>query len=333
MYEIDVSSTHAFKADLGAQKWYYGCQTPLCLLLTTLSAEVIGTISGVVGIIDATFKVIQKIREARDKVRGTSKALDDAFQQLAELEGSLKLVKEEEALRTAVIWQQLDAIAAVTEELRSFLDTLANEQQQKSRITQFAHALKNGDKEDRELQGILSRLDRARAGLVERILVAQVGLVGNLREGFRIAFGVLMETNENVRQVLGTNLALVDRLGSNAAQRAGIHQPGGSSYEGMLTEPIVDGMIPLDASDEQHLGPRAQATTQNTAAGVDETLICDNVTLGQARIMAGNVGEENWRRTVARKTTIKGTRFEKDVIMMGDLTGQAAASFNENFWN
>lgn len=47
-------------------------------------------------------------------------------------------------------------------------------------------ALRNGDKDDKELRGILSCLDRAREELVERILVAQVGMIGNLRDGFRI---------------------------------------------------------------------------------------------------------------------------------------------------
>lgn len=52
-------------------------------------------------------------------------------------------------------------------------------------------------------------------------------------------------------------------------------------------------MLPLDAIDEEHLGLRAQVTAHNAKADVDKTLIYDDVTLGQARIMAG---------TLARKT-------------------------------
>lgn len=166
--------------------------------------------------------MIQKIREARDRVRGTSKALDDSFQQLAALESSLDLVKEEGALQTAAIGQQLKAVAGVAEELRSFLNSLANEQQ-KSRFTQFTHALRTGNKDDRKLQGIFGRLDREQDGLVVRILVAQVGLVGNLQDGFRVAFSVLEGTNEKVRQVLGKDLALMDRLGPRAAQQTGTY--------------------------------------------------------------------------------------------------------------
>jgi len=81
---------------------------------------------------------------------------------------------------------------------------------QRKAISHFFHALKSGDKDDRELEGILKRLDRSRDELVRRISVAQVGLVGNLKDGFRVAFDVLMETNKKVKEVLGTNLVLVD---------------------------------------------------------------------------------------------------------------------------
>jgi len=76
----------------------------------------------------------------------------------------------------------------------------------------------SGDKDDRELEGILKRLDRSKDELVPRISVAQVGLVGNLKDGFRVAFDVLMETNKEVNEVLRTNLVLVDRLKDRSSQ-------------------------------------------------------------------------------------------------------------------
>ena len=105
----------------------------------------------------------------------------------------------------------------MAEELRSFLDTLAVEQQKRS-ISQLIHALKSGDKEDKQLAGILDRLDRARGVLVLQISVAQVGVVGNLKDGFGVAFGVLMEVNRKVTEVLGVNLVLAKRLKDKAQQ-------------------------------------------------------------------------------------------------------------------
>lgn len=97
------------------------------------------------------------------------------------------------------------------------MDTLAVEQQKRS-ISQLIHALKSGDKEDKQLAGILDRLDRARGVLVLQISVAQVGVVGNLKDGFGVAFGVLMEVNRKVTEVLGVNLVLAKRLKDKAQQ-------------------------------------------------------------------------------------------------------------------
>ena len=179
-----------------------------------------GTSASVVGLIGAAFTIVREIRTARDNVRGATKTLDDTSQQLATLERSLGLVEEEESLQTADVVQQVRAITGVAEEMKVFFDRLAIGQQ-KSTAAQFMHALKSGAKEDGELRGILDRLDRAKAELVLRISVAQVGLVGNLRNGFRVAFGVLTETNDKVKQVLGINLALMDRLRDRALQQTG----------------------------------------------------------------------------------------------------------------
>jgi hypothetical protein len=146
--------------------------------------------------------------------------LDNVSKQLEDLGRSLDLVKDEEGLHTASIEQQVRSIAEIAEELRSFLQKLVTEQQRKA-VLKFFHALKSGDKDDKELQGIFTRLDRARDELALRILVAQVGLVGNIKEGFYDAFDVLKETNKKVKEVLGTNLAFIDRLQGRELQHIG----------------------------------------------------------------------------------------------------------------
>lgn len=154
------------------------------------------------------------------KVKGASKTLNSVSKQLEGLVGSLNLVKEEESLQTPSVAQQVTAIVGVGGELKSFFNRLAAEREKKP-LPQFIHVLKSGDKDDKELQGILDRLDRARDELALRILVAQVGLVGNLKDGFHVAFDVLLETNEKVKEVLGTNLVLAEQLKDRSLQRTG----------------------------------------------------------------------------------------------------------------
>lgn len=63
------------------------------------------------------------------------------------------------------------------------------------------------------------------------------------------------------------------------------------------------------------------------------TSIYDNITEGQARIMDGDVGVEQWHRRAKRKAIINNNHFKGDVtIMTGDVGGVAAEKFMDNFW-
>ncbi|VTT77010.1 unnamed protein product, partial [Fusarium fujikuroi] len=279
-------------------------------------AEALGTAASIIGIIGAAFTVIQEIRNARARVRGTSETLNNMSKHLDAIDESLSLVREEEKLQTARVELQVKAITDVATELRSFLDNLTARQQEKS-MSQFFHALKSGDKDDQKLQGILDQLDRARNELGLRISVAQVGLLGNLQDGFRVAFGVLEQTNTRVNKVLGINLALMDIVKNRALQQT------------------VDGTVPVNTSDVLAMGVSSpdNTTNMNSSSESRETNIYGNVTLGQARIMTGNIGVEGWHKMAGRKTTIANNQFGHDVrIITGDMGGEAARGFNESFW-
>jgi hypothetical protein len=87
--------------------------------------------------------------------------------------------------------------------------------------------------------------------------------------------------------------------------------------------------VPLVQADVKSLGLDTAPATDS-----DSTTIIDNITLGQARIMTGDIGMESWQKRVARKTTIAGNRFGSNAqIVTGDMGGQAAADFNKNFWS
>lgn len=120
-------------------------------------------------------KAIKQVRDARRKVKGAADALDKTLIQLNDLEYSLKLICEIPALQTEPVEQQVLSIATVAEELRAFLDQLAQEQQKKP-LTQLVNALKLGDTDEKQLKGILHRLDRARDELTLRITIAQASL-------------------------------------------------------------------------------------------------------------------------------------------------------------
>jgi hypothetical protein len=97
----------------------------------------------------------------------------------------------------------------------------------------------------------------------------------------------------------------------------------------------VDGTVPVNTSDVLAIGVSApdDATSMNSSNETVETNIYGNVTLGQARIMTGNIGVEGWHKMAGRKTTIANNQFGHDVrIITGDMGGEAARGFNESFW-
>ena len=183
--------------------------------------EVLGTVSSVVALLGTAITLIQQVQKARDSINGISKTLENITKQLNTLVSTLGFLKEQERLQTASVGQQIQAVIEVAEELRDFFDKIKAEQQRKA-VRQFFHALKSGDNDDVELVGIFDRLDRARLELVLRISLAQVGLIGNLQDGFSVAFGILKETNANVKQVLGCDLDLAIRVKDELFQQDGI---------------------------------------------------------------------------------------------------------------
>lgn len=97
----------------------------------------------------------------------------------------------------------------------------------------------------------------------------------------------------------------------------------------------MDGTIAVDTADVQKIGMTASndTTSTNTSNETRETHIYGNVTLGQARLMTGNIGVEGWQKMAGHKTTIANNKFGNDVrITTGDIGGKAAENFNDSFW-
>lgn len=171
------------------------------------------------GIVTNVLQAIQLIESARDRVRGKSKTIKQVATQLDSIYQSLSLVRDERALQTAKVEQHCVVIIGIADELKAYFDRLQSGQQHGS-IRRFFSAMKNGDKDDAELSEMLVRLDRAQNELVLRISIAQVGLVGNMNQGFKVAYGVLMDTNRKCKKILGTDLQLASQLQGRQPERS-----------------------------------------------------------------------------------------------------------------
>lgn len=95
--------------------------------------------------------------------------------------------------------------------------------------------------------------------------------------------------------------------------------------------------MPLDHADIQALGLEDNTARTEPGPNTSRTILSYNFVDGKASIMEGDVGMERCQREVsqrAQRTRIERNTFKGEVrIMTGDMSGEAAENFNENFWN
>ncbi|KAL6401885.1 uncharacterized protein AUP68_14341 [Ilyonectria robusta] len=262
-------------------------------------ADVVGTVSAVTGLIGQAVTLVQQIQSACARIRGNSKAIKDLSIRLESIRGTLTLVLQEPRLHDTAVEQQVKAIVGIYNELKVFLNRL-EDRQKKSSVQQFVKALKDGDQDDVTLGEILARLTDARGELIVRISAVHVGLTGNLDDGFTVARDIVMEINDNVSQVLGTQLLLAEWL-----------QP-----RQLIT--TASGIIQLDDSDIDALGLRAQEAEQQSndlMHSTENLKWLRNKTGDDAGIVAGNLGFESseQQKLAPVRATVEDNEFGKNL--------------------
>jgi hypothetical protein len=165
--------------------------------------------------------IIQKIQDARAKVHGASDHLDSYQGQLDTLLSTLQLVQDEHELQTPPIEKQVRKIVGLGRVLQRQLDTIAA-QLAWSKTKQYTHALISGDKDEKELDGAMSQLDRAKADLIALIVTTHVGLSEPMRAGCIVTLAVVQRVDENVQRVLSERLFLAEYLEEQRQCKEGI---------------------------------------------------------------------------------------------------------------
>ena len=167
--------------------------------------------------------LIQQIQQARETVRGYPKLLEDHTGQFNDLLNTLRLIEEEKELQTAGVVEQLVKVLEISQELQGFLEKVAT-WQTTSATRQYVHAIGSAKRDEKEMVGILDRLDRAKNELGTRILLAQVGLTGTLRDGFAAVLPTIQRTDRNVKWVLGARLSIATQLEGRQSAERGVHK-------------------------------------------------------------------------------------------------------------
>lgn len=183
----------------------------------------VGGTAAVSQLLGQAITIIQKIQDARAKVRGASDRLDGYQDQLDSLRSTLQLVQGEPELQTRPVGKQVQKIIGLGKELQRQIDAFAA-QLTKSKAKQYKHAIFSGDRDERELESAMTKLDRAKADLNALIITTHVGLSGSMRAGFEVALSVVQRVDSNVQRVLGKRLCMAAHLEERRIREEGIVQ-------------------------------------------------------------------------------------------------------------
>lgn len=255
-------------------------------------------------------------------MNGSTEALQDVCRQLGSISTTLELVRGEPRLHTPEVEAEVSTITTIMGELKRFFDGLRVEQE-KSKLRQFGHAIRSGDKDDKKLTDIVGQLSGARQELVLRISVVHVGLTGNLQDGFQVAQRVVMEINENVKRALGTQLRIAELLEERNLTNAEVVT---------LEEDEVE---VLGLGHDQSGGAR-EADDDGADGAADETGNLNwhkSITGDDPKIMVGNLALDESEKAPVVKASIAHSQFGKGLgVMVGAVGKEGAQSFNDNFW-
>lgn len=183
----------------------------------------VGGTAAVSQLLGQAITIIQKIQDARAKVHGASDRLDGYQDQLDSLRSTLQLVQGEPELQTRPVGKQVQKIIGLGKELQRHIDAFAA-QLTKSKAKQYTHAIFSGDRDERELESAMTKLDRAKADLNALIITTHVGLSGSMRAGFEVALSVVQRVDSNVQRVLGERLCMAAHLEERRIAEEGIVQ-------------------------------------------------------------------------------------------------------------
>ncbi|KAF4411587.1 hypothetical protein CGGC5_v007287 [Colletotrichum fructicola Nara gc5] len=284
-------------------------------------AEPIGTTASIVGLIGATIKIIQAVRQTPQRIVEAPRILADASSVLDAVYQTLNLVQYEPQLQTLEVDAQVGTIQNIALDFRELLSKI-HERRQRGLAHKIAHALKSGEADDKSLTDILSRLDNARSELHTRISVIHVGLSGNLQEGYRVAFNILEDTNNKVKQVLGLNLTLAERLRNRDLRRA--------DSDTFLLD-FVD-VIALGLSDQPN-PDQGNSAHPRPHEQSERLRFHNNVTGDEPRIFVGNLGIEGVSDAGKSRSNISDNHFGKGAsFMVADVGGDAAVNISKSFF-
>ncbi|KAI3580747.1 hypothetical protein IWW34DRAFT_866379 [Fusarium oxysporum f. sp. albedinis] len=278
--------------------------------------EVIGAASSIVSLLDFSLKVITTIREVNHAYHEAPQVVLNLGGNLEAIQEILELVREQPDLQVKIVGDEVARLKVTLEQLQEVHEKL-QERAKKNKVKRYARAVLDHDRDSEGISDILRRIDLHQGFLTVRILVVNVGMAGNIRDGFQVACGTLTQVDQRVKAVLGEGLRIRRVLQDRSLL------PAGESEE--FIHLADDDRAAIENATARKNPTELQAeierfVTKNLKAG-------DNLTYYE-----GDLGFDN-PSTPGQRSVMEDICLGKDAsVIRGNVSKEASAAFIAGLW-
>lgn len=176
---------------------------------------------------------LESVREAGAEIRGAAEPLAGIAAEADRLTAALGLARDLPDLHTPDVGQRALAAMRLAALLASSMMVMAAESRHRAAAAAGEDGADNHLRHHRQpddgsaeheyghLEAMLGQLRDARTALEGALRAAYVGLSGDKQEGFRVSRARLVAANERVREALGEDLVLFERLREKLGEGGG----------------------------------------------------------------------------------------------------------------
>ncbi|KAL7762828.1 hypothetical protein ACKLNR_006186 [Fusarium oxysporum f. sp. zingiberi] len=278
--------------------------------------EVISAASSIVSLLDFSLKVITTIREVNHAYHEAPQVVLNLGGNLEAIQEILELVREQPDLQVKIVGDEVARLKVTLEQLQEVHEKL-QERAKKNKVKRYARAVLDHDRDSEGISDILRRIDLHQGFLTVRILVVNVGMAGNIRDGFQVSCGTLTQVDQRVKAVLGEGLRIRRVLEDRSLL------PAGESEE----------FIHL-ADDDRAAIENATARKNPTELEAEiERFVTKNLKAGDnLTYYEGDLGFDN-PSTLGQRSVMEDICLGKDAsVIRGNVSKEASAAFIAGLW-
>ncbi|KAK5656066.1 hypothetical protein OQA88_5205 [Cercophora sp. LCS_1] len=245
--------------------------------------DILGAASAALALLESAIALAARLREAQQRRKGLADVIQRHDEVLSKTRSIITLVKDETALQTAAVADELSTLDTAIKGLVDVLSRIrtSGSGKRQNRLYQFAYQFVNGSRDEADLQAAMANLGRAKDDLSLSISVAHVGVSRGMQDTLVLNTRLLERVDAAVRAASGEDRGLL--IGKLVQGR---HVP----ESGTLFVTARD----LASISHHHSDSSTRMPTANDAEQRSRHIVARNMTADQALQINGPIGNHGW---------------------------------------